>query len=268
MLGIMSSSSVLTELPCLGSVLEFLPLVEMTRCSGMSKAWNLASFDSPLLYLDTVGISVSLDRLVQIVKDHRRTLVSLRVSFPRAKDLDRFACELMSIMQDMPCLKQIALFSAYPDGSVRMNLHALSEIDRFSFSWNCDPKLESLVLGVDDLGSHPGVRDLLLKSAKTLSSLAFLKGCETLFRTDSELTEFVSNTLSLDTLKCLHLGFCDSSIDMDPVIAAILSRASSLEYIQWSGSGASIDMMKSLMGCRKMHCAFEGVGFLSMLLGL
>lgn len=264
----MSSSSELTELPCLGSVLEFLPLVEMTLCSGMSKAWNLASLDSPLLYLDTVGISVSFDRLVQIVKDHRRTLVSLRVSFAEAKDLDRFARELTSILHDMPRLKQIAIFSAYPDGSVRMNLQALSVIDRFSFSWNCDPNIESLVLGVDDLGSLPSVRELLFRSAKTLSSLAFLKGCETLFRTDSDMTEFVSNTLSIGTVKCLHLGFCDSSIDMDPVIAAILSRASRLEYIQWSGSGASIDMMKSLMGCRKMHCAFEGVGFLSMLLGL
>ena len=252
----------ISELPCLGSVQEFLPLVEIARYSAISRDWNFASSLCPLSCIDTVGVCISAQRLLRMIANSKGTLVILRVSLQEC-EIENFLIQFSPLIPQMPLLKQFALLAAFPDGSVRLNLDPLSQIDRFSvFSYQ--PGLESLVIGCDALI----VKNLIYSTCTTLRSLAFLRGPGSLFHSQEQLTDFLANDLCIEQVKFLHLGTCDLEMDMDPVIALLLARANCLQYVQWSSAGASIDMMKSLMQSGRMQCAFEGVGFLSLLLGL
>lgn len=256
----------LSSSPCLESVLEFLPLVEMTRNASVNKEWKMAASASPLAFLDTVGLSISPSRLFQMIQQHSHSLVVVRVSLPE-NQINEFVCKILSLIPEkMKSLKQLVILPALRDGSVFLNLQALSEIDRFTPFSQSACGLESLVIGCNP--SFPATRKLIQQAAPTLISLAFLNGCESLFSSESQLSDFLTQTLCIESLTCLHLGACNPVIDMDPVISQLLFRARSLGYIQWSGCGASIDMMKSLVESKRIRCAFEGIGFLSLLLGI
>ena len=253
------------ELPSLTSVFEFLPLVEITTFSAVNRHWNFTASVCPMAVIDTLGMAIPLDRLLDLIRTNRRNVAILRISV-RRQDLDSLMHELNILLPQMIRLHHLSIFTAHDNGSVTFNLQALAEVDKHSQPPESSSGLSSLVLGCDP--SIPSVRTFLAKVAKRLSTLAFLRGCHTVFKTEVEITQFLQDECDLACLRCLHLGACASAIDMDPLIALLLTHCQDLRYVQWSGAGASLDMMKSIMNKKPIQCAFEGVGFLSLFMGL
>lgn len=255
-------SSQLDSLPCLPTVFEFLPLIEVTSMGLVNRHWNLVASVCPMTVIDTVGMSISTERLIDLIRANKRHLVSLKVS---AIEVDQLVDLLIPLMQSLTRLEHLSIFSANADGAVRFDLGTLSAIEKHSpikRSRTCG--LKSLVLGCEVSGSS--IEKLLYQVSPQLTTLAFLRGCDSLFKTDEELIEFLNTKCTLSQMVCLHLGHCPGSVDMDPVIALLLAEADRLRYIHWSNAGAGLDMMKALMTHNgPIHCAFEGSNFLSFL---
>ena len=259
-------SATLSELPCLTSVLEYLPLLEIASFSRVNKWWDFSASVCPFSVLDTVGVSIPTERLIGMILANRTNLHVLRVSVPETR-LSRFVQALTRILPQLTRLESLAIFTESADGSVRCNSQALLDIERrHTPTTGTEYRITTLVLSCDP--SVPAVRALIDTVAPGLTGIAFLRGCHDIFRSGDELSQFFELRLNMASIRCLYLGHCNSEIDMDPVIARLLADATQLEYIQWSGAGASIDMMKSLMQRKSLECAFEGAGVLSMLTGL
>ena len=260
-----STLGMLGDLASLTSVFEFLPLVEIISCSNLNRHWNFTASVCPMAVIDTVGMAIPLDRLIHMISSNRRNVTILRMSVTRA-NMDALILELEKLMPEMTRLNHLSIFTAHDDGSVTFNFQALTDIDKHSLTKEDESGLKSLVLGCDP--AIPSVRTFMSIHARTLSTLAFLRGCHTAFKTEVEIAEFLESQCDLASVRCLHLGACSSSMDMDPLIALLLTQCESLRYVQWTGAGASLDMMKSIMSKKPIECAFEGVGFLSLFMGL
>lgn len=243
----------ISELPCLSNILEFLTLSETMRVSTVNRWWSFVATVCPLTVLDTVGLGIPMDRLLSMISRNRTNLTTLRISVCE-RDLEQFIIKFLAI--DLESITSLSVFAASDrDGSVRVSLKDMTTMDKYSGSF-------SLVLGCDP--SIACVRKLVEKMGPSLSTIAFLRGCWNLYKSEDEILQFFEESISLENLKCIHFGACNSNVDMDPVIARILIGSPNLEYIQWTGAGASIDMMKSLTGRKNLECAFEGIGFLSL----
>ena len=237
--------------------------------STVNRWWNFVATVFPCSVLDTVGLDIPLDRLLYIIFRNRRNTEILKVSV-RETDIDEFVERLTPLLSDATLLTTLQIFSSNRDGAVRIPLKDLHDVEKFSTSKRLMPEttpgIQTLVLSCDPCGES--IRSLLKLTGPSLTSLSFLKGCGRLFKSEEEITEFISHTLRLENIECLYLGSCSSSVDMDPVIARLLAEAGRLRFIQWTNAGASIEMMKSLTGKKGLKCAFEGIGFLYLFAGL
>jgi hypothetical protein len=245
-------------LECLPTVFEFLPLMEVSALGHVNQYWNYVSSVCPMSVIDTVGLSIPIPRLMALINANRQSLVSLRMS---NEDLECLIDEILTILPYLVKLESIAVFQANDDGSV--SLGSLWEVDKYTAPRLTGKGVASLVLGCDP--AIPAVGRLLNRLTPNLTTLAFLRGTENFFKTETDIQTFLSSNCSLDELQCLYLGHCLGTVDMDPVIALLLNSAKKLRYVEWSNAGAGLDMMKAIMKTGSIHCAFEGAGFLSFL---
>jgi hypothetical protein len=255
-LTIMSSFS---DAAYLSTVFEYLSLMEIASLGRVNQYWNYVSRVCPRSVLDTVGLHMSTEQLLAMVLANRRNLTKIRLS---SFHIEQLADGLLNILNQLPHLEHIELLEANRDGSVLFNGQALSEVSKYEI-----PGKKSLVLSCDP--NIPSVKRLLNSLAPNLSTIAFLRGCESIFETEKQLMDFFENSCNFSLLSCVYLGTCNTAVEMDPVIALLLTNAENLRYIQWSNASASLEMMKALMQKeKKIHCAFEGAGFLSYFYGM
>jgi hypothetical protein len=251
--------SIASEPAYLSTVFEYLSLMEIASVGRVNQYWSFVAQVCPRSVLDTVGLNVSTDQLLAMVLANRRNLTRLRLS---SFHIELLADGLMQIIDQLPLIEHIELFQANRDGSVFLNNQNLAQVSKYQLTGT-----KSLVLSCDP--SIPSVNRLLTHLAPTMSTIAFIRGCENLFETEKELLIFVEKNCNFSLLNCLFFGSCSSMVEMDPVIALLLTRAQNLKFIQWSNASASLEMMKALMQCeKKIHCAFEGAGFLSYFYGM
>ena len=238
----------------LGTVFEYLSLMEIASLGRVNHYWSRVSTVCPRSVLDTMGLSIRNDQLLAMVLANRRNLTKIRLS---SSHLEQLAAGLLQILPQLPLLEHVELYQANRDGSVLYNAESLAEISKYE-----RPGCKSLILGCDP--SIPSVYRLVMHLIPQLSTVAFLKGTDSIFSTEKELINFLENSCNFPNLNCLHLGTCSNSVEMDPVIALLLAKAAELKYIQWSNASAGLEMMRALMlSENKIQCAFEGAGFLS-----
>lgn len=221
----------------------------------VNRHWNTVSQVCPRTVIDTVGMALSVDQLTALLIANRRTVHTVRIS---SNDVGELVERIIPILPQLVKLENLAFFSAAKDGTVFLNNGALKDVEQYIVSGK-----KSLILGCDP--SLPAVEKLIIEMAPQLNTLVFLRGCDSLLKTDKQILNFLETNIDIEKINCLYLGHCSGGAELDPVIALLLSKASNLQYIQWSNAGASLEMMRALMSAEpKIHCAFEGAGFLSL----